>query len=157
EYLATIDVLTGIYNRRGLLPLVEQAVQEAREAGTPLSLICFDLDHFKQVNDDFGHSEGDQVLRELVEQTRRLIRQSDLFGRTGGEEFMLVLSAPLMSAVQRAEEVRRRLQQALRAGSEQRPVTASFGVAVIGGPLHSLEALQQAADAALYRAKHRGR
>jgi two-component system, sensor histidine kinase LadS len=157
EFLATTDALTGIYNRRGLLPLVQQAIDQAKAAGTPLALICFDLDYFKHINDDFGHAEGDRVLCDLVAHTRKHVRQSDLLGRTGGEEFMLALGAPLPSAVQRAEELRARLQQELRAGSGQRPVTASFGVAALGPMFHSLETLQQAADAALYRAKRRGR
>lgn len=156
EYLAVTDALTGIYNRRGLLPLVQTAIERAQAEGTPLTLICFDLDHFKHINDDFGHAEGDRVLCDLVSLTRKHVRQSDLLGRTGGEEFMLALGVPLASAVQRAQELREHLQQHLKAGRERRPVTASFGVATLGPEFNSLEVLQQAADAALYRAKRRG-
>lgn len=156
EYLATTDALTGIYNRRGLLPLIEHSIEQSAQAGQPLSLICFDLDHFKRVNDDFGHAEGDRVLCDLVVHARKLVRQSDLFGRTGGEEFLLALEVPLELAAQRAEEMRCHLQQHLRAGQE-RVVTASFGVAALGQSLRSLDALHSAADAALYRAKNRGR
>jgi diguanylate cyclase (GGDEF)-like protein len=157
EVLATTDALTGVYNRRGLLPLIEAGVQRSLAQGIPLSLVSFDLDQFKHVNDDFGHAEGDRVLRELVTLTRQLVRATDLVGRTGGEEFTLVLAASREQAVQLAERLRRHLQLQLVAGPERRPVTASFGVAALGGVIADLEALQRAADAALYRAKNRGR
>lgn len=157
EHLASIDALTGVYNRRGLLPLIQQAVARAAQHGSPLSLIAFDLDHFKQVNDEFGHAEGDRVLCRLVTLTRQLVRTSDLFGRTGGEEFMLMVLAPREQALQLAERLRAHLERQLRAGSEQRVVTASFGVVALSRRVATLEGLQLAADAALYRAKNHGR
>ncbi len=157
EHLATIDALTGVYNRRGLLPLVQQSIDRAVRHATPLSLVSFDLDHFKRINDDFGHAEGDRVLCQLVNLTRHLVRPSDLLGRTGGEEFMLVVCAAHDQAMQLAERLRSHLQGHLIAGAEQRTVTASFGVASLSRRLSTLEALQRAADAALYRAKNRGR
>lgn len=156
EYLATTDALTGVYNRRGLLPLVEQAIQRAVRHGTPLSLVSFDLDQFKRINDDFGHAEGDRVLCELVSLTEGLVRPSDLLGRTGGEEFMLVLGLARAEAVQVAERLRAHLQTHLIAGAERRAVTASFGVAALSRRLADVDSLQRGADAALYRAKSRG-
>ncbi|MGH8206307.1 MAG: sensor domain-containing diguanylate cyclase [Steroidobacteraceae bacterium] len=157
EYLATTDALTGVYNRRGLLPLLQQAIGQATAKAEPLSIISFDLDHFKRINDDFGHAEGDRVLCQLVTQARALVHPTDLFGRTGGEEFMLMLAAPRQQAEQLAERLRVHLEAHLKGGPEQRPVTASFGVAALGRKILTLDALQRAADAALYRAKNQGR
>jgi diguanylate cyclase (GGDEF)-like protein len=157
EYLATTDALTGVYNRRGLLPLLQQAIEQATAGATPLSIISFDLDHFKHINDDFGHAEGDRVLCQLVTLVRMVVQPTDLFGRTGGEEFMLMLHAPRERAVQVAEQLRRHLRAQLTAGAEQRAVTASFGVAARSRRIGTLDALQRAADAALYRAKNQGR
>jgi diguanylate cyclase (GGDEF)-like protein len=156
EYLATTDALTGIYNRRGLLPLVQHSIERAVRHATAMSLVSFDLDNFKSINDNFGHAEGDRVLCQLVKLTRELVQPSDLLGRTGGEEFMLVLGVARGQAVQVAEGLRARLQSHLLAGAERRAVTASFGVAALSRRLSSLDTLQRAADAALYRAKNRG-
>lgn len=156
EHLATIDALTGVYNRRGLLPRGQEAIEHSVRLGAPVSVISFDLDHFKHINDDFGHAEGDRVLCQLVQMTRQLIHPQDLLGRIGGEEFLLLVSAPSERAAQIAEQLRAHLQAGLRAGAEQRAVTASFGVASLSRRLATLESLQRAADAALYRAKRRG-
>ena len=157
EHLATTDALTGVYNRRGLLPLLQQAIERAAREGAPLSLISFDLDHFKRVNDEFGHAEGDRALCQLVNLTRQLVRATDLFGRTGGEEFTLMVNVAREQALQLAERLRLHIETHLRAGDSQRQVTASFGVVGLSRRLATLEALQLAADAALYRAKNRGR
>jgi diguanylate cyclase (GGDEF)-like protein len=157
EHLATTDALTGVFNRRGLLPRLQQAIANATAQGSPLSLISFDLDQFKRINDEFGHAEGDRVLCQLVQLTRQLVRATDLLGRIGGEEFMLMVSAPRDQAVQLAERLRLHLETHLTAGPQQLPVSASFGVVTLDRRLASLEALQLAADAALYRAKNRGR
>ncbi len=157
EYLATTDALTGVYNRRGLLPLLQQAIERATAQAAPLSIISFDLDHFKRINDDFGHAEGDRVLCQLITLAHALIHPTDLFGRTGGEEFMLMLAAPRDRAEQLAEQLRRHLETHLKSGPQQRAVTASFGVAALGRRIVTLDALQRAADAALYRAKNQGR
>ncbi|HTT05917.1 MAG TPA: 7TM diverse intracellular signaling domain-containing protein [Steroidobacteraceae bacterium] len=156
EHLATIDVLTGVYNRRGMLPRGQEAIERSVRLGAPVSLISFDVDQFKRINDDFGHAEGDRVLCQLVQMTRQLIHPQDLLGRVGGEEFLLLVSAPSERAAQIAEQLRAHLHAGLRAGPEQRAVTASFGVASLSRRLSTLETLQRAADAALYRAKHHG-
>lgn len=156
EHLAAIDALTGIYNRRGLLALGQEAIERSVRLGAPVSVISVDVDQFKRINDDFGHAEGDRVLCQLVQMTRQLIHPQDLLGRIGGEEFLLLVSAPSERAAQVAEQLRAHLQAGLRAGAEQRAVTASFGVASLSRRLNTLETLQRAADAALYRAKRRG-
>ncbi|HWG76533.1 MAG TPA: diguanylate cyclase [Steroidobacteraceae bacterium] len=156
EHLATIDALTGVYNRRGMLPRGQKAIEHSVRLGAPVSVISFDVDSFKHINDDFGHAEGDRVLCQLVQMTRQLIHPQDLLGRIGGEEFLVVVSAASERAAQIAEQLRAHLQAGLRAGAEQRAVTASFGVASLSRRLATLETLQRAADAALYRAKRRG-
>lgn len=156
EHLATTDALTGIYNRRGLIAHLEQALERSVREGSPVSLISFDVDQFKRINDDFGHAEGDRVLCQLVQMTRQLTHPQDLLGRTGGEEFLLMVAAPGDLAMQMAERLRAHLQAGLRAGGEQRAVTASFGVASLSRRFATIEALQRAADAALYRAKRNG-
>lgn len=156
EYLATTDALTGAYNRRGLWPRVQQCIEHSVRLGSPVSLISFDVDQFKRINDDFGHAEGDRVLCQLVQMTRQLIHPQDLLGRTGGEEFLLLVAVPAERAAQIAEQLRAHLQAGLRAGAGQRAVTASFGVSSLSRRHATLDALQRAADAALYRAKRRG-
>jgi diguanylate cyclase (GGDEF)-like protein len=156
EHLATIDALTGVYNRRGLLPRGQETIERSVRLGAPVSVISFDVDHFKHINDAFGHAEGDQVLCQLVQMTRQLIHPQDLLGRIGGDEFLLLVSAPSERAAQIAEQLRAHLQAGLRAGTEPRAVTASFGVASLSRRLSTLETLQRAADAAAYRAKRRG-
>lgn len=157
EHLATTDALTGVLNRRGLLPLLQLGIQQALREHEPLALISFDIDHFKRINDDFGHAEGDRVLRLLVTLLSGLVRGQDLLGRTGGEEFMLALRCSREAAMELAERLRAQIEAHLHAGAERRVVTASFGVAMASYALSNLDALQRAADAALYRAKNRGR
>jgi diguanylate cyclase (GGDEF)-like protein len=156
EHLATTDALTGIYNRRGMLARGQEAIERSVRLAAPVSLISFDVDQFKRINDDFGHAEGDRVLCQLVQMTRQLIHPQDLLGRIGGEEFLLLVSVPSERAAQIAEQLRAHLQAGLHAGAEQRAVTASFGVASLSRRLCTLETLQRAADAALYRAKRQG-
>lgn len=158
EVLATTDPLTGVFNRRGLLDRAERDLQLAVRSGRPLSLVIFDIDHFKCVNDAHGHAEGDRVLCAVVGTVKRLLRSTDLFGRIGGEEFLLVMpeTTPLI-AFQIAERIRLGIAAGVTAGPDANPVTASFGVASIREQRDDLDRLQSTADAALYRAKHKGR
>jgi len=155
--MATTDALTGIHNRRGLLALADREVKLAVRGARPLAAIAFDLDHFKRVNDTHGHAEGDRVLRAVAEAVLKEIRTTDLFGRVGGEEFLLVLpeTSP-EAAAQLAERIRLRLTREVVVGHPPAPVTASLGVARLDGT-GTLESLQSDADAALYRAKQGGR
>jgi diguanylate cyclase (GGDEF)-like protein len=158
ELLATSDPLTGIFNRRGLFERAERDLQLAQRRASPVSVAIFDLDHFKRINDTCGHGEGDRVLHEIGSVLKSTVRATDLFGRIGGEEFMVVMpDTPPEEAVRVADRIRVALSAVVFAGRPPAPVTASFGVAgtPIGGG--SLDSLQSAADAALYRAKRSGR
>jgi diguanylate cyclase (GGDEF)-like protein len=158
EYLATTDQLTGIFNRRGLLPLLTREVELAQRARQPLSLIAFDIDYFKRINDEFGHAEGDRILQEVVSAARLIVRSPDLFGRVAGEEFVLVLrdTAPGI-ARDVAERIRACIAERVRVGPDAHAVTASFGVAALSGMVDTADALRRAATAGIDRAKNRGR
>lgn len=164
--LATRDALTGLYNRRFAYPRLERMAQEAHRLGQPLSVMGLDLDHFKVVNDQYGHSAGDAVLIEVANRLSSVLRPCDLLSRNGGEEFLV--AAPGLGETD-AEHMAERLRNALRhspvelPGAATRPVrvTASIGVATLtpGEGLHSatVTGLLQRADAALYTAKADGR
>ena len=159
ERLATTDGLTGLANRRRLFERLDQEVYRARRYGTALSVILLDIDHFKRVNDSWGHAAGDRVLREVAQETQQLLRKTDLAGRYGGEEFVLLLPetdlAEAMSLAHRLNRHIARTALALERGSSL-SVTVSAGVATLF-PDESGEALIQRADRALYRAKEMGR
>jgi diguanylate cyclase (GGDEF)-like protein len=150
---ALTDGLTGVSNRRGLEERFEHHVFKT-EHHQPLSIVLFDLDHFKTVNDVYGHSAGDEVLREVARLTPLQLRGSDEFGRWGGEEFMVVC---LETDMAQARVVAERLRTTIEKASWPVPgVTASFGIAT-RHDRESLEALYERADRALYEAKRAGR
>jgi two-component system cell cycle response regulator len=156
--LATTDSLTGICNRREFLRLAEGEVMRGRRYGDPLSLLMMDVDHFKRINDRFGHRTGDEVLVRLTATISKGLRKIDSFGRMGGEEFALLL--PMTSArpaMEAAERLRKSLEEMTCTveGQEIR-VTASFGVAGLGKN-ETLKSLLVRADNALYQAKDQGR
>jgi diguanylate cyclase (GGDEF)-like protein len=156
KHRATIDGLTGLANRRHLDRVLAGAVQDARRAGSPLSVLLLDVDHFKQFNDIFGHAAGDQVLRTVAELLRSTVRDGDLVGRYGGDELLAVLpGADADQAASIAERLRQSVAGRLRVCD--RAVTLSLGVATLGQGAEDAEALVAAADRALYRAKHLGR
>jgi diguanylate cyclase (GGDEF)-like protein len=148
------DALTGLLNRRGLYRAFDVEVERARRYGHPLAAILFDLDHFKEVNDHFGHAAGDRLLRAMAQEVRRALRPTDLLGRWGGEEFVVLLPE---TALQSAVDVAERLRY-LVAGLpwETGSLTASFGVAECTAT-DNLGALLRRADRALYEAKRLGR
>lgn len=156
--LAARDPLTGILNRRGFEEEASRMIANARRHGQPLTLALADLDRFKAVNDMHGHATGDAVLRQFAEDVGRAIRQGDLFGRFGGEEFVLVLvNTPGDAAV--AVLDRLRLEVATQSLKTDPPltVTTSFGVAELSASDGSLDDLLIRADRALYRSKLAGR
>ncbi len=158
QELASVDQLTGVWNRRHLLEMAEQVLKSARRAQRPLTLILLDIDHFKKFNDTHGHLVGDQVLRGVARCCRQTLRESDLFGRYGGEEFVAVLPE---TGPEGAAETAERLATAIRhkplqtESGEPLRITISQGLA--SAPLHELEALLMRADQALYAAKDAGR
>ena len=159
SYLATRDALTGCLNRRSFSEQFEQLFQSAREDGSELSCIMVDLDHFKSVNDNFGHATGDEVIKLLAEILKANTRREDLVGRYGGEEFCLVLPGkPLDVAMKAAERIRLRVKDESTKRYENGPrVTASLGVASIRDNPENPSALNNMADEALYGAKQTGR
>lgn len=157
---ADTDYLTGILNRRAFATAGNLRLRGAREKDESLAVILFDIDHFKSVNDCYGHDAGDQVLIRIAEVVRATLRDGEILARYGGEEFVVMPSYCGLEAA-------RALAERLRVAIEQEPltlsdgyilrVTASFGVAVAHGPHAALDDLFHSADLALYRAKSQGR
>jgi len=161
--LAVTDGLTGAYNRRFLMDQGQAAVLKARREGQNLSLIILDVDHFKSVNDRFGHSTGDEVLKRLTEVAVTCLRKTDILARFGGEEFVMLLPDTDLGL---ARQVAERFRQALAVQSidtldsplaSKLSVTASLGVACAEAGQLSLDKLLHLADQALYVAKESGR
>ena len=162
--LAVTDPLTGTFNRRTFLQLAEKEIARARRSKEPLSLVLFDLDHFKAVNDKYGHLAGDEVLKRIVEVARMCLRQEDLMVRFGGEEFCLLLPQTSTSdAAVMAERIRGATEYSsflVKDGRGERRinVTVSGGVAGIGDHLsEGIDSLVARADEAMYAAKAAGR
>ncbi len=159
EEMATTDGLTGCLNKRALLDQMEQKLLAAQRFGRKLSLIVTDLDHFKSVNDTYGHAAGDRVLKELGGVLRRVKRETDLVARFGGEEFcVLCEETDARGARLLAERVREELEKT-EVATELGPlkVTASLGVATFPDHASTAADLFVQGDKALYEAKNRGR
>jgi len=157
--LATTDSLTGIFNRRKFFEELEKEWSRARRHSRPLSLIMFDIDHFKAVNDNFGHSIGDNVLCALVEKTQELLRSEDIFCRLGGEEFGILLpEVPLDGAEILAERIREALEDVVTLTPDGNvSCTVSLGVAQCRPISESMDHALKRTDDALYEAKRAGR
>jgi diguanylate cyclase (GGDEF)-like protein len=157
RHYAEHDDLTGLWNHRIIVERLRVEVQRSGREGIPLSIILVDLDHFKQINDTFGHPAGDSALKELSAILLRSVRSYDWVGRYGGEEFLLILPGSNFSSARiRAEQLRQAVESTRMAHGERTiRVTASFGVA--SGLPSEYELLIQAADGALYQAKNNGR
>lgn len=152
---AATDGLTGLLNKRASHEQLERALERARESGAPLSVVVVDLDHFKAINDTYGHAEGDKALRAVADRLRAVVRAGDQVGRLGGEEFALILpGASAAQAVATAERVRAAVA-ALQVGD--RHLTVSAGVATLPTETREPLDLLELADAALYAAKRGGR
>jgi diguanylate cyclase (GGDEF)-like protein len=157
ERQALLDGLTGLANRRAAADALHAEAARAERLETPLSVVLADLDGFKDVNDAHGHAVGDEVLRVVAEVLRETLRESDVAGRWGGEEFLLLLpGADEEGAAQLAERVRAELSSRNIPSVPGLRVTASFGVAEYAGETNT-EQLVAAADSALYRAKRAGK
>ncbi|HAT34931.1 MAG TPA: PleD family two-component system response regulator, partial [Rhodospirillaceae bacterium] len=159
--LALTDSLTGLYNRRYLSAHLEGQLQRAETSGKILSLLMFDIDHFKEVNDTFGHAAGDDVLCELARRAEQNVRSFDTVARYGGEEFVVVMPDTEMEVAQTvAERLRVDLAAtpyALKSVDEERSVTVSVGVAAVENGDYNARDLLERADKALYEAKSLGR
>lgn len=173
--LAITDSLTGIYNRRQFMELAGREFQRSVRYKKPLSVIMFDIDFFKNINDTYGHLAGDEILRSIARTCQEQLRNADLFGRYGGEEFVILLpetslvfcqaqenEAPLQDAWLPAQAVAERLRQAIASkpvcvGKSQISVTISLGVAERTPESPTLDAVINNADQALLKAKQAGR
>lgn len=156
EEIAVRDELTGLYNRRYAMEALATERSRAERLSQPFSVCVLDIDHFKSVNDRFGHAAGDAVLRRLAELVPAELRGVDVFARTGGEEFLILVPGTGREGAQAcAERVRRRVEEGEFAPLG-RALTASLGVATYR-PGEALDALLARADQALYQAKAQGR
>lgn len=156
---ASTDALTGISNRRYFQNLAEQEVRRARRFARDMTALMIDIDHFKPINDTFGHAAGDAVIQGVVKRALESLRQSDSIGRIGGEEFAVVLpETSLAAAFDVADRLRAHIQEKpIIAGLAAVECTVSIGVAQLSPQDNSMDELLQRADAALYVAKNKGR
>ncbi|MBI2602237.1 MAG: diguanylate cyclase [Deltaproteobacteria bacterium] len=164
---ATIDAGTQIFNKQFLMDTLESEIRKAKLTGKKLAIIYFDLDHFKKVNDFYGHNAGDTVLANVAKLIQKVIRKEDVFARFGGEEFVVVLqNTDLEQAARVAETMRQKCEAAEHSlkyqvkGTEQtveHKQTISLGVAVCDESMNSVKELLEAADQKLYTSKSTGR
>ena len=155
---ASTDHLTGVLNRRAFVETAQTLFKRQAKRGEPVAVLMFDLDHFKSINDRFGHSAGDEVLRLFARVARASTRLNDIIGRFGGEEFIAIVPGGIEVAQKIAERVRTAFENA-GAVIESQPIgaTVSIGAAASYDATTPIDALIAKADAALYRAKHDGR
>ncbi|MEW6286932.1 MAG: GGDEF domain-containing protein [Chloroflexota bacterium] len=157
--LANTDVLTFLPNRRKIISTLQEEVIRSNRYDTPLAVSILDIDHFKKVNDTYGHTAGDQVLRSVAARLRTQIRHPDTIGRYGGEEFLIVLPNSEMQAA--AEQASRLCQQVRKlqidANEQIIFVTISIGIAQFRIGQENWEEFLHRADEAMYRAKNAGR
>jgi diguanylate cyclase (GGDEF)-like protein len=157
--LMTVDALTQIFNRRYFNEALEREFNRSKRYGRALSLIAFDIDHFKRVNDTHGHLAGDNMLRQIASAVKPRLRREDIFARTGGEEFGVLLPEIALEGARTTAEKVRRIVEASPLRYEQAlvPCTVSAGVATLGEGDASPEDLYRRADERLYEAKQGGR
>jgi diguanylate cyclase (GGDEF)-like protein len=154
---ASMDPLTGMFNRRGFSEISSRLIEREAKAGRPVTAMIFDIDHFKSINDRFGHPAGDEVLKLFATVVINTLRISDLSGRIGGEEFAALLPCSLEEGVLVAERVREAFANS-GIVVEDGPVDTTVSIGVAGGPAGTeLEVLLAAGDTALYQAKRSGR
>jgi len=159
RYLAITDSLTGASNRRHFMEQAEQEILRTRRYSRELAVVMLDIDHFKRINDKYGHEVGDNVLKAFADAVKLELRSMDTFARLGGEEFIAMLPETGIDGARRvAERIRLRVADLrLLAGNSQVAITVSAGVARLTTGMESVEDVMRQADAALYRAKEKGR
>jgi diguanylate cyclase (GGDEF)-like protein/PAS domain S-box-containing protein len=159
ELLATTDSLTGILNRRHFIELSEKEISRGQRSGFPLSIAMIDIDHFKEINDTYGHTVGDLAIKGLVALCNDDLRPYDLFGRLGGEEFAITMvECDLQKAFVMSERLRKKIANyILNVNGQKIKIKISIGVAELSGDTESFESLMKRADQVLYLAKKLGR
>jgi diguanylate cyclase (GGDEF)-like protein len=159
QQLAITDSLTGVYNRRHFFEIANQEILRARRYNHPISIIMLDLDHYKEINDTFGHDIGDEALSLIAKSCNDNIRKTDVLARYGGDEFIILLPE---TDITKSQEIAERLRSFL----ESNPIvirdfslntTISVGISGAGEPIPELNSLLKCADIALYKAKETGR
>jgi diguanylate cyclase (GGDEF)-like protein len=154
---ASIDPLTNLLNRRGFSEATSRMIEREAKAGRPVTVMIFDIDHFKSVNDRFGHAAGDDVLKVFSHCVSTSLRITDLVGRVGGEEFAALLPCSMDEALLVGERVREAFE-ASGVCVDDEPLATTVSIGVAGGPANTeLEVLMASADTALYQAKRGGR
>ncbi|HEX7881353.1 MAG TPA: GGDEF domain-containing protein [Afipia sp.] len=154
---ASVDPLTGLLNRRGFGEATSRMIEREAKAGRPVTVMIFDIDHFKSVNDRFGHAAGDDVLQVFASVVVASLRMTDLVGRVGGEEFAALLPCAIEEALLAAERVREAFETS-GVAIDDAPLETTVSIGVAGGPANTeLEVLMASADTALYQAKRSGR
>lgn len=163
ERLTVTDMMTGLYNRRGFEERAQSMIDLAERAGTPVSLALADIDHFKHVNDQYGHPAGDRALQHFARQIEHTVRKTDLLARMGGEEFAFLMPDTGRSgALELCERIRHRVQQSTTSVADQAQITMTVSIGVVsvtpgtGIPARITE-LYSEVDKAMYEAKDGGR
>ena len=158
QFAASHDFLTGVWNRSEILTFMQRELARARRDATSVGIVLVDIDHFKKVNDEFGHDSGDSVLKEITKRFSTSLREYDGIGRYGGEEFLLVIpGCDLSTTVRRADQIRELISsQPISTPLGPKTVTVSMGATVAESSTNS-DLLLRRADAALYQAKRNGR
>jgi diguanylate cyclase (GGDEF)-like protein len=159
EREASRDSLTDLWNRRAVLDLLQREIARSSRENRSISAVMIDIDHFKKINDRIGHLAGDQVLLEVTRRVGATLRSADIFGRIGGEEFLIILSpCDAKTAFEVMERARRACAASpVRVEEGEFDVTVSLGAAATNGTEIDLSALLKSADQALYLAKNGGR
>jgi diguanylate cyclase (GGDEF)-like protein len=159
QQLSITDGLTGLYNRKHIMELFEQELVRARRYHQKLTILMLDIDHFKTINDTYGHQTGDAVLHRLAKSLRELIRDCDHIGRYGGEEFLIILpESDKLDGAKAAERIRHQVSTFdIDAGMDNLPITISVGVSGYPADGQDINTLLSYADEALYKSKTDGR
>ncbi|KXS45136.1 MAG: diguanylate cyclase [Candidatus Frackibacter sp. T328-2] len=159
ENIARYDELTGLLNRRSLMANLKEEFSKAEKYNTSLAVIMYDLDHFKDVNDTYGHNCGDLVLKEVSQTVKDEVRQNDIVGRLGGEEFLLILpNTDGQNAIKVAEKCRKAIEEMKINYKENKiKITASFGVTEVSNSIDTTDELLNIVDKNMYEAKSSGR
>ena len=158
EKAAKTDIITGLYNRRAYYEISEIEYQRLLRHPKELSVIMFDIDYFKSINDNYGHSTGDEILNRIGNIVKNIIREYDYAFRMGGDEFLVLLpESNDQQASQLAERIRKAIENYTLLKNPKLVITASFGIAQYTQMDTSIEKLTRRADEALYQAKKAGR